>query len=268
MRFKLTADPIQLVWMVNQIDDYTPCPSFQSPSPSRRAGWGRTESCDRGSGSLQSCSPPGRAGWGREFSVRAALLALVFSLGMTAATGASAKDWPQWCGSDGKNMVSEEKGLPESFSPGQKRSDGTIDLATASNVKWGVKLGDAFYSTPSVAGGKVYVGGLDGSNGIFVCFDAATGKRLWQWKAPPREVPHTNRRLFHRHQRRFRSRSEFARRRRSKGTASTSFPTASTCFAWTRPVRGRRPATPASCGASTCGRNWACFPAMPRTLLP
>ena len=109
---------------------------------------------------------------------------------MTAVLCASAKDWPQWCGSDGKNMVSEEKGLPESFSPGQKRSDGTIDLSTASNVKWGVKLGDAFYSTPSVAGGKVYVGGLDGTNGIFVCFDAATGKRLWQWKAPPREVPH------------------------------------------------------------------------------
>ena len=118
------------------------------------------------------------------------LKALVFSLGMTAVLCASAKDWPQWCGSDGKNMVSEEKGLPESFSPGQKRSDGTIDLSTATNVKWGVKLGNAFYSTPSVAGGKVYVGGLDDTNGIFVCFDAASGKRLWQWKAPPREVPH------------------------------------------------------------------------------
>ncbi len=118
------------------------------------------------------------------------LKALVFSLAITAVLCASGKDWPQWCGSDGKNMVSEEKGLPASFSPGQKRSDGTIDLSKASNVKWGVKLGDAFYSTPSVAGGKVYVGGLDGTNGILVCFDAASGKRLWQWKAPPREVPH------------------------------------------------------------------------------
>ncbi len=118
------------------------------------------------------------------------LIALIFSLAATAVPGASAKDWPQWCGSDGKNMVSEEKGLPESFSPGRKRSDGMIDLSTASNVKWGVKLGDAFYSTPSVAGGKIYVGGLDGPSGIFVCFDAASGKRLWQWKAPPREVPH------------------------------------------------------------------------------
>ena len=86
-------------------------------------------------------------------------------------------------------MVSEEKGLPESFSPGQKRSDGSIDVATATNVKWGVKLGNAFYGTPTVAAGKVFVGGLDESNGTFVCFDAAAGKRLWQWKAPPRVVP-------------------------------------------------------------------------------
>ena len=39
--------------------------------------------------------------------------------------------------------------------------------------------------------GKVFVGGLDGQEGIFVCFDAATGQRLWQWQAPPREVPGT-----------------------------------------------------------------------------
>ena len=117
------------------------------------------------------------------------LLALTLSLGMATALSVSAADWSQWCGSDGKNMVSEEKGLPESFSPGRKRSDGTIDVATASNVKWGVKLGNAFYSTPSVAEGKVYVGGLEGMDGTFTCFDAATGKRLWKWKAPPREVP-------------------------------------------------------------------------------
>jgi outer membrane protein assembly factor BamB len=118
------------------------------------------------------------------------LMALVVSLAMTNALSVTAGDWTQWCGSDGKNMVSQEKGLPASFSPGQKRSDGTIDLSTAANVKWGVKLGDASYSTPSVVGGKVYIGGLDDRDGIFVCLDAATGRRLWQWRAPPREVPH------------------------------------------------------------------------------
>jgi outer membrane protein assembly factor BamB len=114
--------------------------------------------------------------------------ALLF--GVTAAATVSAKDWSQWCGSDGKNMVSEEHGLPASFSPGRKRGNGTIDLSTAVNVKWAVNLGDAFYSTPTVVGGRLYLGGLDDRNGTFTCLDAASGRRLWQWRAPPRAVPH------------------------------------------------------------------------------
>ena len=31
-----------------------------------------------------------------------------------------AKDWPQWGGQDGRNMVCEERGLAESFVPGEK----------------------------------------------------------------------------------------------------------------------------------------------------
>jgi outer membrane protein assembly factor BamB len=87
-------------------------------------------------------------------------------------------------------MVSSETGLPSSFVPGSKRSgDGTVDLSKATNVKWGTKIGSAFYSTPSVASGRVFVGGLDEEEGTFVCFDEATGQRLWEWKAPPREIP-------------------------------------------------------------------------------
>ncbi len=120
----------------------------------------------------------------------AGLVAAALLLGVTAAPTVSAKDWSQWCGSDGKNMVSQEHGLPASFSPGRKRGNGTIDLSTAVNVKWGVNLGDAFYSTPTVVGGRLYLGGLDDRNGTFTCLDAATGRRLWQLRAPPRDVPH------------------------------------------------------------------------------
>jgi outer membrane protein assembly factor BamB len=98
-------------------------------------------------------------------------------------------DWPQWAGSDAKNLVSLEKGLPETFVPGDKTTNGTIDLGTARNVRWGVRVGNAIYSTPSIAGGKVFVGAMEQKNGLVVCLDAATGNRLWKWMAPPKKFP-------------------------------------------------------------------------------
>ena len=122
--------------------------------------------------------------------IRYAIACSAFLLIASAGVSARSGDWPQWCGTDGKNMVSPEKGLPETFSPGRKQSgEGTVDLASATNVKWGVKVGTGFYSTPTIVGGKIYLGGLDGEDGIFVCFDEATGKRLWQWRAAPCQVP-------------------------------------------------------------------------------
>ncbi|MFI5380334.1 MAG: PQQ-binding-like beta-propeller repeat protein [Tepidisphaerales bacterium] len=112
-------------------------------------------------------------------------MATIFSLSVAAA------DWPQWCGTDGKNMVSLEKNLPASFEPGERRTDGTMDPASAKNVRWGVKFCNAAYSTPSIVGGKVFVGGRDPDNGVFACLDAATGKLLWKWQAPARKVPKT-----------------------------------------------------------------------------
>ena len=104
---------------------------------------------------------------------------------------ARAGDWPQWCGSPGKNMVSDAKGLPESFAPGTKQTkDRVIDRSTAKNVKWGVKVCDALYSTPSVAGGRLFIGGVESENGVFACLDEATGKLLWKWQAPARKFPH------------------------------------------------------------------------------
>ena len=100
-----------------------------------------------------------------------------------------AADSPQWAGSDAKNMVSAEMGLPASFVPGEKTPDGKIDLASARNVRWGVKVGSAVYSTPAIAKGKVFVGAMEQGNGLLVCLEAATGKLLWKWKAPPKKFP-------------------------------------------------------------------------------
>ena len=105
------------------------------------------------------------------------------------ARAVTAGDWPQWAGSDAKNMVSPERGLPDSFVPGEKKPDGTIDLATARNVRWGVKIADAVYGTPSIAKGRIFVGAKEQTNGTFVCLDAATGKLRWKWKAPPKKFP-------------------------------------------------------------------------------
>jgi outer membrane protein assembly factor BamB len=108
---------------------------------------------------------------------------------------ASAGDWPQWGGHDGRNAVSDEKGLPDAFDPG-KRKPGSkdIDLATTRNVKWVAKLGSQTYGNPVVAGGRVFVGTNDSSRrdprhkgdggGAVLCLDEATGKLLWELIVP------------------------------------------------------------------------------------
>jgi outer membrane protein assembly factor BamB len=107
-------------------------------------------------------------------------------------------DWPQWGGRDCRNMVSEEKNLPDSFEPGQKRPSGQgIDPATTWNVKWAARLGSAAYGNPTVAEGKVFVGTDDltvtddprfkrSRGGLVKCLDEATGQLVWQLVVPPR----------------------------------------------------------------------------------
>jgi len=98
-----------------------------------------------------------------------------------------AGDWPQWGGTASRNMVSWETNLPETFVPGEKQSQGGgIDLATTKNVKWAARIGDFSCGTPTVAGGKVLVGGMIARQGVLKCFDEATGKLLWQWMKPCR----------------------------------------------------------------------------------
>ena len=98
-------------------------------------------------------------------------------------------------------MVSDETGLPDSFSRGLREREGGIDPESAQNVKWVVKLGSATYGNPTVANGRVYVGTDDMNlagdvrlkrtrGGLVQCFDEATGKLLWRLAVPVRtKVP-------------------------------------------------------------------------------
>jgi outer membrane protein assembly factor BamB len=114
------------------------------------------------------------------------------------AIAASGGDWPQWGGTSNCNMVSSERGLPESFERGKKAASGQgIDPATTKNVRWVARLGSAAYGNPTVANGRVYVGTDDltvtedprfkrSEAGMVKCFDEATGKLLWQLVTPKR----------------------------------------------------------------------------------
>jgi len=54
-----------------------------------------------------------------------------------------AADWPQWGGTASKNMVSQEKNVPETFVPGKKGTQGEgVLLATTRNYLWAVKQQD------------------------------------------------------------------------------------------------------------------------------
>jgi outer membrane protein assembly factor BamB len=111
------------------------------------------------------------------------------------AARAQAADWPRWGGRDDCNMISTEKGLPESFVPGQKSPRGTgIELTTTQNVKWVARLGTQTYGNVTVADGRVYIGTNDEAlqdarvhstrGGVVMCLDEATGKLLWQLIVP------------------------------------------------------------------------------------
>jgi outer membrane protein assembly factor BamB len=105
-----------------------------------------------------------------------------------SALTATAADWPQWGGTASKNMASAEKRLPSSFAPGEKDSQsGRIKLDTTKNVRWAVRVGQSTCSTPAVAAGKVFIGSGQDKEGVLLCLDERSGKRLWQWKAPRRD---------------------------------------------------------------------------------
>jgi len=95
-----------------------------------------------------------------------------------------AADQAQWGQAWSRNIVSDERGLPDSFDP-----------ETGRNVKWSVELGTETHSTPTIAGGRVYIGtnnghprdpAHQGDRGVLMCFDEQTGRFLWQLVFPKR----------------------------------------------------------------------------------
>ena len=98
---------------------------------------------------------------------------------------APAADQPQWGRRDSRNMVSDETGLPDTFDP-----------KTGQNVKWSVPLGTECYSTPVVAGGKVFIGTNnnrprdprhEGDRGVLLCLNESDGSLAWQLVVPKLE---------------------------------------------------------------------------------
>lgn len=118
-------------------------------------------------------------------------------VGVSASLSRGA-DWPQFGGNASRNAVSEEKNIPEWFEPGKKKTDGSgIDMATAKNVKWVARLGTENYSSPTIAGNKVFIGTNDVNlidpnyhstgGGVLLCLDEATGKPIWRLVVPKTE---------------------------------------------------------------------------------
>lgn len=91
-------------------------------------------------------------------------------------------DWHMWGGSPDRNMVNESTGLDFDIEPGLEAGQGKKMVFVS-------PLGSQTYGNPTVASGKVFVGTNNGGEyrpqhkgdrGVVLCFDAESGKFLWQ----------------------------------------------------------------------------------------
>ena len=81
------------------------------------------------------------------------LLLLISILFFARVVGAA--DQPQWGERFSRNMVSSERGLPESFYP-----------ATGKDIRWTAKIGSQSYATPIVANGTSSKTTMEATRGI------------------------------------------------------------------------------------------------------
>jgi outer membrane protein assembly factor BamB len=99
---------------------------------------------------------------------KAFVLVACLCLPLGANVGRAA-DWPQFRGPGG-GSVSDEKDLP-------------VKWSTTENVRWKADLPGRGVSNPVIASGRVYVTATSGyreSRLHVLCFDEATGKKLWE----------------------------------------------------------------------------------------
>lgn len=121
----------------------------------------------------------------RTFAPGKRLFGLLLLALVPAARAGGPSDQPQWGQRHSRNMISDQRGLPDSFEP-----------ASGKNVKWSVPLGTESYGTPVVAGGKVLIGTNNGrprdpkhqgDRGVLLCLNEADGSLAWQLVVPKLE---------------------------------------------------------------------------------
>jgi len=97
-----------------------------------------------------------------------------------ARLGVRIKDSRQLGRTGRRNNVAPIDRIPQQF-----------NVETGANVKWSARLGSQTYSSPVIANGKVFIGSNNSNGylgrfppkidlGVLLCFDAATGRLLWQ----------------------------------------------------------------------------------------
>lgn len=125
-------------------------------------------------------------------SIAAAVAASCVAMGL--ATEGRGGDWPMWGGSNSRNMVADAKDIPIEIEAGEfKAGTEEVDMATTKNILWAAKLGSQSYGTPTIAGGRVFVGTNNesprdptqkGDRGVLMCFAEKDGAFLWQLIIP------------------------------------------------------------------------------------
>src|SRR3989442_12093827 len=84
------------------------------------------------------------------------------------AFSATANDWPQWRGPQ-RNGISQETGLLKEWPP------------QGPKLRWQIKESGSGYSTPAVAGERLYLLGNEGLQNEFVqALAVKDGKPVWQ----------------------------------------------------------------------------------------